>query len=747
MSDKITVLRSLGLNLAKVWKTDGSIEPYSRAKQFNATSHDVSSIDDLSALLTRLETQPFCCVVRGQPKPDVDMPMRRLIESVDDEPLHAVLIEVDEFVPLVNDPVTDSEEAAIEFIHEHLPAAFHEASFHWQLSNSAGASGKEHLLKVHLWYYLKTPYDSATLRAWAITEGLEIDRSVLNPVQVHYTSLPVFEPGRSDPVVKRSGFHRGSTDHVDLRIDTDALTIKSQGVRLRGETRVVDDPQADFIESSWETFGELSNGGVLCLCPFEHEHSGGAQGDSSTVYFPSGSNGYAEGRWVCLHNSCRDRPQAEFAVACGFSETRLAALAAPMPTINGHNVHEDTSVLPPFLRTQRGIVVNMTNIQSALRRPDVAGLDMKLDSFREEILCAPPGGDEWVPLTDEHFVDLRVSLEKVGFPLIGKDLIRDSAYHRAAEQRFDTAIDWLSSVTWDGVERIATFWIDHFGVPDDPAGYARAVGEYTWTALAGRALVPGMQADMAPILTGPQGIGKSRGVAAMAPMPEFATTMSFHEPEVERTRKMRGTLVVELAELQGLRSRDREEILAWVTRSQEHWTPKYKEMSKTFKRRFIMFATTNDDDFLDDPTGERRWLPLACGKRHGFGNVHVPGIAAVRDQLWAEGAARFAKDGLLWRDAERLARGVHGEYKSDDLWLDCLRRWFDTPDMSGQTPRQKGQSTTHEIAEGALGMAAKNVKWGEQRRLAKLLKQEGFEQVVGKVEGKSTRVWKPVGFV
>jgi predicted P-loop ATPase len=57
------------------------------------------------------------------------------------------------------------------------------------------------------------------------------------------------------------------------------------------------------------------------------------------------------------------------------------------------------------------------------------------------------------------------------------------------------------------VPRVATLLLGYFGTEDTP--YTRAVGRYTWTALAGRCAEPGVKADMVPVLIGLQGAGKT----------------------------------------------------------------------------------------------------------------------------------------------------------------------------------------------------------------------------------------------
>ena len=167
------------------------------------------------------------------------------------------------------------------------------------------------------------------------------------------------------------------------------------------------------------------------------------------------------------------------------------------------------------------------------------------------------------------------------------------------------------------------------------------------------------------------------------------------------------------------------------------------EMSVTYSRRSVLFGTTNDREFLDDPTGERRWLPLDTGAADGFEGVDVDGIVRLRGQLWAEGRARYEKDGLQWRDAERLARDVHERYKADDSWGAAIAKWLDTPDMSETTPRQRKFLLITEVAEGALAIPTRHLKYSDQRRIGKVLRSEGFDSQPMRIGEQIKKVWMP----
>uniref|UniRef100_A0A1A9ZTL0 Virulence-associated protein E-like domain-containing protein n=1 Tax=Glossina pallidipes TaxID=7398 RepID=A0A1A9ZTL0_GLOPL len=98
---------------------------------------------------------------------------------------------------------------------------------------------------------------------------------------------------------------------------------------------------------------------------------------------------------------------------------------------------------------------------------------------------------------------------------------------------------------------------------------------------------------------------------------------------------MRGRLVGEISELRGLNSKEIESIKAFITRTHEVWVPKYREFATQFSRRLVMFGTTNQEEFLADETGNRRWLPLRVGK------MRLDDIKRDVMQLWAEGTELY----------------------------------------------------------------------------------------------------------
>ena len=506
---------------------------------------------------------------------------------------------------------------------------------------------------------------------------------------------------------------------------------ESSRALVRGGDLDLEDDVGEWLLGNWETFG--SRGGKLFVaCPWKDGHSSDS-GETEAAWLLAGTRGFERGHFECLHASCQGRADDAFLDAVGY---RLAAFEVieDEPAEEGAVVI-DSSAPRGLLRDKAGrIEATAQNVGLAVAAAGWTGMDIRYDTFRGEVLWSEPGVAAWRPWRDVDYFELRVRLEQRGFKAVAKELVRDGVHYQARLKEIDTAMVWLDGLTWDGVPRVEGFWPTYFGVQG--SAYAQACGLYTWTALAGRVLQPGLQADMVPILAGAQGVGKSRGVAALAPGPDLATAMSFHEPETERARKMRGVLVVELAELQGLRTRDLEEIKAWITRSREHWVPKYQEMTTSYDRRCLLFGTTNGDDFLDDPTGERRWLPMRVEA------VDIPALVRDREQLWAEGAARFAAGGLAWGEALRLGAGEHESYRASDTWEEAVETWLGETDVSG-TPHNRGEDlTTYRVLMGALRLEAKAVRRADEMRIAKILRKLGFEQAFAWRGGKNTRIWR-----
>ena len=367
-----------------------------------------------------------------------------------------------------------------------------------------------------------------------------------------------------------------------------------------------------------------------------------------------------------------------------------------------------------------------------------SGLKIVHDEFSETLMIAEGGNLR--PFKDADYGALRIQLERKGFKPPAADTMREAVAQVAETSRMDTAHDWVRGLVWDGTPRVDAALTTYYGAED--TAYARSVGAYLFTALAGRALVPGCQADMAVILVGRQGGGKTSGVKALAPTSGSFGVVDLAKRDADLSRQLRGKLVIEWAELRGLAGRDIEGLKAWISQRTEEWTPKWKEFGTSFDRRCIVVGTTNETELLDDPTGERRWLPITTG------DVDVPGIERNREQLWAEGAVRFRVSGIAWQDAERLARDEHRRYKVTDAWLDAIADWadrFPVPrpgEMPSAAKNGAREFSLQEVASEALAVPIRDLPRRDQLRIGKHLRALGFAKFTKSDSVTSKKLWR-----
>jgi len=380
-------------------------------------------------------------------------------------------------------------------------------------------------------------------------------------------------------------------------------------------------------------------------------------------------------------------------------------------------------------------VSSLNNVLLALSDVQIADRLICYDEFKDEIVWTLTGEREFQTFRDTHYTEMRRQLEQKDFKTISRELMRDAVHYIAEQNKIDTAIEWIERLTWDGVPRVKTFFETYFSA--ESSEYTQSVGEYLWSSMAGRVIEPGVKCDMVPILVGAQGVGKSMGVAALVPSADFATEISFSEKEDDLSRKMRGRLVAEIGELRGLHTREMTTIKQFVTRTHENWIPKYREFATTFPRRLVFIGTTNEDQFLADATGNRRWLPMRVGQ------VDVEAIKRDVDQLWAEGVNLFKANRVMHQAASRLAVRSHDEFMYVDQLSTAVEQWFDRPNpITGIAPRDEHFVLIHDVLVKACGFEPRQILRRDEMRVGNILKTMGWARKQIRVEGERRYVYQ-----
>jgi len=217
------------------------------------------------------------------------------------------------------------------------------------------------------------------------------------------------------------------------------------------------------------------------------------------------------------------------------------------------------------------------------------------------------------------------------------------------------------------VERLNGWLVDYFGADDTPLN--RAFGRKILCAAVRRVMQPGCKFDAMLVLQGAQDMGKSSGILALCPDPAWFTDQLEVGADPKVTiEKTAGAWIVEMPELDGMGKRDTNRVKSFITTVRDKARLAYGRYAVTRPRQFVLFGTTNESRYLTDTTGNRRFWIVGVTK------ADPAGIAAMRDQLWAE-AVQAEPSERLWLDDPALkaaAADVAREASDFGPWLEIL---------------------------------------------------------------------------
>lgn len=301
--------------------------------------------------------------------------------------------------------------------------------------------------------------------------------------------------------------------------------------------------------------------------------------------------------------------------------------------------------------------------------------------------------------------------------------------------------DYLRSLRWDAIQRLPTLLSSYFGA--EPTGYAEAIGVRWMVSAVARVEQPGCKADHMLVLEGEQGIGKSTALSILAGQ-WFADT-GIVLGDKDSYQALRRVWLYEFAELSSLRSaRDVERVKSFVSSPSDHYRPSYGRRTIDFPRQCVFAGSTNEDTYLSDRSGNRRFWPVKCGR------IDLDGLRCGRDQLWAEAYARYSS-GERWHvDSYELAaacREQQEEREHVDPWLQFLAEWLEEPTIPDENQGFPARTrlhlergiTTADALVGAIAMKRDRIERGAEMRMGQCLKSLGWER--RRVRTGATRAW------
>lgn len=277
--------------------------------------------------------------------------------------------------------------------------------------------------------------------------------------------------------------------------------------------------------------------------------------------------------------------------------------------------------------------------------------------------------------SDTDDASLRYLLEK-DYNIVAKGKTDDAIAYMHEKNSYHPIREYLESLEWDGEERLDTLFIDYLGSNDTP--YIKAVTRKAFTAAVARIMYPGCKYDYMPVLVGKQGIGKSHLLSVMGGVwfSDSITTISGKEGY----EALHGSWIVEMAELTATRKQEVESIKQFISKREDRYRKAYARRVTENPRQCVFFGTTNDDEFLRDYTGNRRFWPVTVNRDRISRSIFKDLSLDVRDQLWAEAVVRYKEheplflETALENEAQTMQEQFTYRSPKEGLIIDYLER-------------------------------------------------------------------------
>jgi predicted P-loop ATPase len=259
-------------------------------------------------------------------------------------------------------------------------------------------------------------------------------------------------------------------------------------------------------------------------------------------------------------------------------------------------------------KSPRGIASSLENANAALAMLE---LDCRYDIYHDKIVVRGTALDARGDVLDNlDNVTLKVRqavLNRFGFDP-GANFTYDALISRCLDYVFDPVRDYLDALRWDGKPRLDGWLRTYCGIADTALN--RAIGRKVLVAGVRRVRQPGCKFDYIMVLEGTQGAGKSTMLKLLAGEENFTDSEILGYEKREQQEAVQGIWIYEIAELDGLHKSDVTKVKLFASKTVDSARPAFGRSRVDRPRRGIFVATTNDETYLRDTTGNRRFWPV-----------------------------------------------------------------------------------------------------------------------------------------
>ena len=419
-----------------------------------------------------------------------------------------------------------------------------------------------------------------------------------------------------------------------------------------------------------------ADGWAFIECPWSDEHSDGRTDAKYQV-----GNG-ATGVVHCFHGACQHRTQEDFLLYCKANDapdfeaeaTKQATSIGEKLALVPKGVFAPPGPLPPAPKgSAAGDILTglVLKYSPKISREGLPSLELTAKSHVKDVQRAVAENVQYlvgecgfgvlrnhltgevelshadevfgtIQLPEERAIltrELLISLaQRVGIPL--RATLSELLYALAGNNGYHPILDWVCSKPWDSVDRMNLM----FETVETPNPVWRNIVMKRWfiqcmAAWTNWMRMTPLSISQVMVLVGIQGCGKTTWFGTLLPGPWRLLEQSAHlghaNSKDDERRLTSGAGIVELSELETMIGRmEAGHFKSFLSRPVDKIRLPY-DRHVTIRNRGVSFgASVNDPQFLNDPTGARRFWPIEvtkCNFQHGID----------MQQFWAQIATLF----------------------------------------------------------------------------------------------------------
>lgn len=236
----------------------------------------------------------------------------------------------------------------------------------------------------------------------------------------------------------------------------------------------------------------------------------------------------------------------------------------------------------------------------------------------------------------------------------------------ASRNRVSPVRDYLESVSWDRKARVETCLP---GVKPTP--FTRKVARMVMAAAVARMMDPGCKWDHTLVLDGPEGLGKSWWIERISR--GYSSSLGRIDNK-DTLLTMQRSWIMTSDEGHSMRKADADAMKEFLTRTSDVFRMPYDRETLIHPRHCVIWSTTNDETFLRQQEGNRRFLIVQCEKKVDFDAFTDEYV----DQLWAEAVHMYrAGECLYMKDDDAKIAAVERErFVEEDALAGALEEYL-----------------------------------------------------------------------